>query len=93
MLNMSAAPTCTVGPSRPIVKPPRIARNDTAILLARIFTVSSRPPAADVGLFSTAMTCGMPLPSEPRKKLRVTKTHSAATAGVTMSGSHAYSAR
>jgi len=85
-LNINAAPTCTVGPSRPIVKPPRIARNDTAILPPRMRKVSRRAPDAEVGPFSTRMTCGMPLPSEPRKNVRVSHTESAATAGVISSG-------
>ena len=77
---MIAAPTCTVGPSRPIVEPPRIASNVTAILPNGIRSDSSRDAEFARSECSAAMTCGMPLPSEPGKNVRVSHTASAATA-------------
>src|SRR5450830_30091 len=93
MLIISTAPTCTVGPSRPMVKPPKIPRKETPILPAMIFRDSSlgarcerNSPCSP----SAAITCGIPLPSAPGKKRRVSQTHKALMAGVRISGSHSW---
>ncbi|CAB3775188.1 hypothetical protein LMG29542_08570 [Paraburkholderia humisilvae] len=65
-----------------------MARKDTRILPNRMGNVSSREPVSPGLVCSMAITCGMPLPSAPRKKRRVSQEATAAMAGVTSSGSH-----
>ena len=85
MAYMSDAPICTVGPSRPIVKPQKMPRNETTILPNMMRRESSELESRPSS--SVAITCGMPLPSAPRKNWRVSQMASAAPTGVMTIGS------
>ena len=70
---MMEAPTCTVGPSRPmeapIVKPPK---QHWLFCPNRILLIESRWPASSCAISvvecRAAIVCGIPLPCVPRKK-------------------------
>ena len=62
--NMTDAPTCTVGPSRPIEAPLKSPISSRAILPAATRNETRRSRAASPCSCLAAITCGMPLPPE-----------------------------
>ncbi len=64
MANMIAAPTCTVGPSRPVEAPHNRPKLITTILPKATRSETSRARVAWSSIWSAAMACGMPLPCE-----------------------------
>ncbi len=84
------APTCTVGPSRPMDAPesrPRQVKNILARAIRRARTLSTIVMSCRC---IQAMACGMPLPCAPRNHVRVSQVESASPSGVTSSISHGF---
>ncbi len=80
--NMMLAPTCTVGPSRPIEAPHnRPASSRITLPIATRSETSAMRPAPS-GSWRAAIACGMPLPPELGKNRRETKLASTKPAGV-----------
>ena len=83
--NMMEAPTCTVGPSRPIEAPHNSPSRVRRILPTAMRMETSLPRAAWSLSWRAAMACGMPLPCEFWKYRLVINTDSMKPAGVTNS--------
>ena len=84
--SMNAAPTCTVGPSRPTEAPQNRPMTVRMIFPSTIFTDSKRCRSALCASCRAAIACGMPLPWEPGKNSRAIQAQSTNPAGVRTSG-------
>lgn len=77
------APTCTVGPSRPIDRPASSPPETSPILCSARAGETSHFRCAGVTSSSAArITCGMPEPNEPGAKRRIHHSTSTVSAGV-----------
>ncbi len=85
---MMPAPTCTVGPSRPIDAPAARPSRVSPIFANTTGSDSSRSRNAVSGTSSAAMTWGMPLPRVARSGPEVSQASRAKAAGRAASGSH-----
>ena len=85
--NMMLAPTCTVGPSRPMEAPHSSPASSSTTLPIATRNDTSAARAAPSGSCRAAIACGMPLPPELGKNRRETKLASTNPAGVTASAS------
>lgn len=85
---ISAAPTCTVGPSRPTEAPQRSARAVINIFAAAIGKARAVLRKRLDGLCKVAITCGIPLPLAPLSQPCVAQASRAKPAGVTSQGHH-----
>jgi hypothetical protein len=86
MPNMTAAPTCTVGPSRPVEAPTSRPSTVRTILPRVTRALISIERCSASALRRAAIACGMPLPWAPSNQVRVIQATSAKPRGVTMSG-------
>ena len=70
---MTDAPTCTVGPSRPIEAPLTSPTKVSNIFPPSAAVTTDRARWASSVRWRAAMACGMPLPCAPGKTIRVTQ--------------------
>ena len=61
--SITAAPTCTEGPSRPMDAPANMPKNVSGIFKAVRHKATKRLPPFTFGIESVANTCGIPLPA------------------------------
>ncbi len=88
--SMIDAPTCTVGPSRPMEAPQNRPTTVSRILPAASRSESRRLRSASSRRCRAAIACGMPLPCAPGNSTRDAHAQATKPAGVTTSGSQAF---
>ena len=85
--SISEAPTCTVGPSRPIDAPDARPTTVSRILPTTSFSDRMWLRSASSRSTRAAMACGMPLPCDPGNQLCAIQAQRTKPAGVMTSGS------